>query len=353
MSMNKKIVILGHSNSILSDGWASHLKSLYGNAIYFNLSIGGSPSPALLYQAVLYADVISSADLIIVEPTVVDHGEDWQTGDGVAGQADALLSWLRRCTEAKILLLILPRTVAWLLRPSQGMQAWAAVGRSHLIQIIDGRAALIQYCRSSGVNLQEAWRDNMGHTVSGAQLKIAESVYECILDSHLKNLSLPHVSDSNFRVLAAIDVAKESSLSLVDHETSLMSISCFRATADKVIRINGGLTERMHGMAINFGAFDPTNAISFSVIAVDGRKTTITVGNQFLGEGPSGRLILMFAPIRVDHDVASIIFMDECGKRFIDFSNEKFEVSGFLLGPEIKSDARWRNDGRFLDEMVE
>lgn len=348
-----KIVILGHSNSILSDGWASHLKSMHSNAVYLNLSIGGSPSPALLYQAVLYAHEISSADLVIVEPTVVDHGEDWQTGDGVAGQADALLSWLRKCTEANIILLILPRTAAWLLRPSQGMQAWAAIGQRHAVTVIDGRTALIQYCRVNGVNLDNAWRDNMGHTVSDAQQKIANLVYSCISHPYLNSPNYTNDSNSHFRVLTANEVAKNNFLTLVNHETSLMSISCVRVTGGKAIRINGKSAERMHGMAINFGGFDPTNMISLSVIAKDGRKTAVTVGNPFLGYGPSGRLTLMFAPARVDHDVDSVELMEECRARFLDFSNEQFEVSGFLFGPEIKADDRWRYQGVPLVEIVE
>jgi hypothetical protein len=75
--MSTKILILGNSNSILKDGWFASLKENF-EAKYINLSIGGSPSPALMMQCLMNESRLDGIHIAIIEPTVIDHGEEWQ-----------------------------------------------------------------------------------------------------------------------------------------------------------------------------------------------------------------------------------------------------------------------------------
>ncbi len=67
------------------------MKEELPKADIFNFSLGGSRSPALTYQLLDNLKLISSADLIIIEPTVLDCGEKASSGAQVAGQAIVFL----------------------------------------------------------------------------------------------------------------------------------------------------------------------------------------------------------------------------------------------------------------------
>lgn len=112
-----KILVLGNSNSILKDGWFSFFKQLIvreetGTSFEFmNLSIGGSPSPALLCQCLMNEEKILSFDLVIIEPTVIDHGEEWQNSQEILVHARCLLDFFEK-KSIKTILLLLPRNAA-------------------------------------------------------------------------------------------------------------------------------------------------------------------------------------------------------------------------------------------------
>src|SRR5690606_20041940 len=103
----KKILILGNSNSILKDGWLTSFKEK-SNIECLNLSIGGSPSPALILQVLLNENKLDNIELAIIEPCVIDHGEEWQ--DPIAIKKYALLLFsLLASKDIKSFLLVLPR----------------------------------------------------------------------------------------------------------------------------------------------------------------------------------------------------------------------------------------------------
>lgn len=348
-----KIVVLGHSNSILGDGWLSHLKSIEPSHRYVNLSIGGSPSPALLYQAVAYADQLAGAELVIVEPTVVDHGEDWQSGASVAGQAAALAGWLESSVAAHVLLLVLPRTPEWCLTPSQGMQAWHAVARRHRMSVIDGRMALLRHCSSAGIELDAAWRDHMGHTVSEAQREVARDISTWIREFAATgdSSSFSTSIEVGFRVIGGSALCRGQEREALPYQTSLMSVECLRMYAGDRVPVGTAPTERVHGLAVNFGSFDPVAPVTLRAYSADGRSSPFKVGNPFLGAGPSGRLILMFAPVRIDHDVAYLEIDDADSKRFAAESHEGLEIAGILIGPAIEAAVDWRTGAHLLEPL--
>lgn len=346
------IIILGHSNSILKDGWLSHLKESLPQHDYINLSIGGSPSPALLYQAVCHREVIASADLIIVEPTVVDHGEQWQTGPGVAGQAAKLFGWLRTQTAAPILLLILPRTEAWLRQPSQGMRAWHGSAQQYGVQVVDGRMGIVRYCAEHGLELSAAWRDNMGHTVSLAQLEVARDVSQAIAELAPQPTGRPLQGNADFRVLSGADVAARQALEVRHHSTALLSTACVVLTGETAILVDGDADLRLLGMAINFGALNPVNAVTFRAQARNSQSTTFKVSNPFMGPGPLHRPYVMFTAVHVGHDVQALSIDAIDQARFAPGAAESIEIAGLLLGPAIAPVHDWMPPAPLADLAV-
>lgn len=336
-----KIIILGHSNSILKDGWLSHLKELLPQHDCVNLSIGGSPSPALLYQAVCHRDVIASADLIIVEPTVVDHGEQWQTGPGVAGQAAKLFSWLRAQTAAPVMLLILPRTEAWLRQPSQGMLAWHGGALQHGVQVVDGRIGIVRYCADNGLELSAAWRDNMGHTISLAQKEVARDVAQAIaeLAQHAPDRPIPQ--HSGFQVLSGADMAARQALEIRHHSTALLTTACATLSGNRQIVVDGDSDLRLLGMAINFGALNPVEPVTFRVQARNAQSTTFKVSNPFMGPGPLHRPYVMFTAVHVGHGIQTLSIDAADQDRFAPGAAESIEIAGLLLGPAIAPIPDW------------
>jgi hypothetical protein len=55
--------VFGNSSSILKDGWVSFLKEDFSNKI-INFSLGGSSTPANLYQLLANFDRLNCADCI-------------------------------------------------------------------------------------------------------------------------------------------------------------------------------------------------------------------------------------------------------------------------------------------------
>jgi hypothetical protein len=80
----KTIAVFGNSSSILKDGWVSYLKINHNYKI-INNSLGGSPTPANIYQLLNNFDLLKEADFILLAPTI-----DWRLGEKTEG-ADELI----------------------------------------------------------------------------------------------------------------------------------------------------------------------------------------------------------------------------------------------------------------------
>lgn len=339
-------LIIGNSNSILSDGWTRPLRHLRPDDTWVNISLGGSPSPALLHQIISRKDARGGFDLVILEPTVVDHGEGWMNPDQIAGQAHALLEVLK-ASCARVVLLILPRTAEYARAPSRGMLAWAAMAHRLSVPIIDARRSVIAYAQQVDAPLESMWRDNVGHLTAEAQQAVAATVNSWMNEANLRrfDLQLPH--DLPWRVVTGAELAGANNLPFVSRATSLIQVDCLSLCAGDRFVVPLHVGEAVLGLSVNYGELDPTETLHLvTEPPAPAPPRVISLENKFLTNKISRKLALMFKKIDIPTGCGVFSFPDIPAHSRLDRSKEqRLEIASLLIGRPIQAIKGWSVDG--------
>ncbi|WP_191084327.1 hypothetical protein [Roseococcus microcysteis] len=165
--MQRKLLIIGTSNTIKHDGFAAVLRGMAPPFAVEAVGLGGSPSALLPYM-------LSSADLAGVTHLAMDpadNGQIWQHGDGVSSLVLwHMVDWLRARGIVPVLL-ITPQTpiqdIAQAARAARLVEA-----RARGIPVVDGYQLV-----EDGVcpfDMQDTM--HLGPALSGAMMKALMSV---------------------------------------------------------------------------------------------------------------------------------------------------------------------------------
>jgi hypothetical protein len=340
-----KIVILGNSNSILSDGWLPTFKKLRPTDQFFNLSIGGSPSPALLYSALSNKAALDGADFAIIEPTVIDHGESWQSPENIAGQADALISFLI-CHNVTPVLLVMPREAQYVNSPSKGMLAWTYIAEQHGVSVILSSLQITKFANQNKLALTELYRDNRGHLVAEVQgligMAVAGFFDQVAIHKPKKNINF---NFSAPRYIDSLSIAASNGLTCRTASSSLLNVNLVSLYAGDIFQIEIEPNEAILGIAVNYGEADPSQSIAILACGPDVADTIkIDLKNTFLAAGASRRLVIMFCPMKLPLGYSKMqIENSKQNKRLFRGSDQCLENAGFLVGTPIAPISKWRS----------
>ncbi len=317
-----KLSILGNSNSILRDGWLSQLRRLEPGLEVSNLSIGGSPSPALLYRAINHSETIQNSDLCIVEPTVVDHGEGWQNYQGVKAQALALLKYLEYL-RSTALVLCLPRNPEHCQTESPGMAAWKDAAQEMGVTAISATDSIRALANELSIPVSQLWADNMGHQTSQSQERIARDLLPAVFAQTPLSSNTQISQPDHFSILAA-----SFGFETIVKETSLTRSELCRLPFEQEIPLNLPPENTILGIAVDYGSIDPHRPPLIEFLYDDGRKESVDISNKFLKEGVSNKLTLMFQRISIPGGAKSFrILPPQAGE-----AKDNLLIEGFLAG---------------------
>ena len=335
-----KFLVLGNSNSILKDGWFSLFKKIRCEDEFINLSIGGSQSPALIYQLLSSKNLSGEFNAVIIEPTVVDHGEGWMNPNSIYIYAKDLFRCLNRFS-GNVKVLILPRKAEYVWSPSQGMRAWAISAQEVGIDIIDVRSELIKLSSVSKLELHDLWRDDMGHLTVDAQNVVAQRVNEFINNNHYNLMPLV-LNEVGYRAIDGSELAAFNLKKTVLRETSLASVVCMSIANNDTFRMPFGESQICHGISINYSYI--SECINKFIICknIFGEVVSkVNLNNPFLKNSSLHKFTASFIRFRTSHDVACFEFHAD-SKDVGDLIN--LELIGVLVGPFINiEDNSWRN----------
>jgi hypothetical protein len=335
-----KFLVLGNSNSILKDGWFSLFKKIRCEDEFVNLSIGGSQSPALIYQLLSSEKLTGEFNAVIIEPTVVDHGEGWMNPNSIYIYARDLLKCLNKY-NGNVKVLILPRKAKYILSPSQGMLAWAICAQEADIDIIDVRSELIELASLNKLELQYLWRDDMGHLTVDAQKIVAQKVNECINKDNYNLMPLV-LNEVGYRAIDGAELAAFNLKKTVLRETSLVSVDCMSIANKDTFKIPFGDAQICHGVSINYSSIN--QCINKFIICknIYGEVVSkVNLNNAFLKNSPLHKFTASFIRFRTSPDVAYFEFYAD-SINVGDLIN--LELIGVLVGPYINiEDNSWRN----------
>ena len=339
-----KITIVGNSNSLLRDGWLQTFRQHFPQDEFLNVSVGGSSSPALLYQLHSRVSDIAGSDIIILEPTVVDHGTGWQSPAQIATYAyDTLM--MARATGALPVLLVLPRNADYVATPSAGMFAWTGAAKRAGVQIIDTRHLLRDHSRQTGCMLETLWRDNMGHLTAEMQALVGNFTADFIKAAQ-QPAATPDILLGPHRALNGKEICQINNLAPISRATSLMAVDCAPLTIGQPVRLDLQPTEAILGLMLNYGPIDNSVSNTLEFSAQDGSATVrIDVRNQFMTSNFAQHLVAIFKAVSVPVGPCTLTFIGNTEMTVADQPANQLEIVGMLIGPKPILNDNWQADG--------
>lgn len=333
-----KITILGNSNALLKDGWCQSLRHSLRDAEVVNLSVGGSASPALLYQLLARKHDVKNSDFIVIEPTVVDHGCDWQSPAKISTYAAATIDYAKS-TGARVILLVLPRHAEFVKEPSPGMVAWSAAARRAEISVVDARLHLLPEAEKLNCKLNDLWRDNYGHLNASMQSLIGKLVAGEILGAAGAAGTDGYLIEESFRVLSGEEIALENGRAPIMRETSVMSLGVAQLAWGETLTLDIGISDAILGFMVNYGNLYHDQPAFLNVSAGDGSDLRqLNLANTFLTAEPTRKLVAMFRPVNIPAGHCRLEFV---GSGSQEDSPDFLELCGILIGPETRLNRDW------------
>lgn len=343
-----RIVVLGNSNSILRDGWLPAFQAADPSNEVSNMSLGGSPSPVLLYQVIGNLNSFKPGDVAIVEPTVVDCGEKGKNGDEVAGHASALLRVLLSIGVVPVLL-VLPRLPRYIEEPSPGMLAWASVAASLGVCIFDGTQVIKSFAALTKRKHEELWRDDQGHHTPDVS-RIIGIAFSRYVAQHLANSNAAAVSPLKgaplaWRVLFGGHLAEINGLPSRKSSTALASVECVVMCAGDTVSCKLAMDEKLLGLAVNYGELEPVHDLFIKISGPSGSKSMNVKGYSLpAGITHKTRVIFRAANFPVGYGDVSLPDLPE-NARFSSDAQERLEIAGMLVGQDIGPITGWQEPG--------
>jgi hypothetical protein len=340
-----RVTILGNSNSLLADGWLKTFRSLRPDCTILNLSVGGSPSPALIYQILARREELLGSDIILVEPTVVDHGEGWQSPELIASFARATLE-MALSSGASVYLIALPRNATHLMVPSPGMLAWCGAASLESVPVIDVRTSLLKHAATTEGGVQSLWRDDRGHLTAEMQIMVAHQVVAAMGDRSTTTTPRDQPSQP-YRVISGANLALQNGLPSIMRTSSLMTVNCVQLSAGQGMDVQIAISESILGFMLNYGEIDPSQTIRLILSNPKTQSTQpINLQNNFMQAKPTRSLLAMFVRTNAPdgHDQVLLPLIKEHA-RFSPDGDQRLEIIGILVGQKPKPVPSWRSDG--------
>ena len=344
-----KTVICGNSNSILLDGWLPAFKAASPTIETMNLSLGGSRSPAMLYQILNNTSQLEDVGSAIIEPTVLDCGELAGTGDDVAGQAAALLTTILSKSIAATVL-ALPRFPRHVDEPSPGMLAWASVAASLGVGVFDGSFVIKQLATHLRKPNDQFWRDAHGHHSPAAGRLIGIILADFHADRKNRTVLTANSSGkapgANWRVLTGTELASANSLPSRQSSSALMTVNCVVMRAGNALQCAISVDEKVLGVAINYGEMEPRKDVIIEVLGSSGSRQ-MNVNHHLLPEQVTHKTAVLFRATNFPKGFGTVT-LKSCPEnaRFEPGQDQRMEIAGLLVGKEIKPIAGWETSGR-------
>lgn len=271
----------------------------------------------------------------MIEPTVVDHGCDWQSPAKISTHAAATIE-KAKSTGARVILLILPRKAEFVKHPSPGMVAWSAAARKAGIAIIDARLHLLPEAESLNCPLDDLWRDTNGHLVASMQSLIGSLVAKEILGA--AGGEGPPAGDP-FRALSGEEIALKRGSEPVTRATSVMSLGVAQLAWGEALTLEIGNSEAILGFMMNYGNLNHTQPAFLNVSARDGSAVRrLDLSNAFLTAEPTRKLVAMFRPVDLPAGHCRLEFV---GTGSQEDSPDCLEICGVFIGPETCLNRDW------------
>ncbi len=340
-----RTAIFGNSNSILVDGWLPAFKRTAPAIEAVNLSLGGSRSPAMLYQILNNASALQDVNSAIIEPTVLDCGEIAGTGDDVAGQAHALLATL----QAKSIMptvLALPRFPRHVDTPSPGMVAWAGIAASLGFAVFDGAFVIRQMAACLGKPNEHFWRDAHGHHSPAAGKLIGILLARSFAQRQGAKMPAEVTSTiSGWRILSGAQLGADNKLPVRHSSSALMSVDCVVLRAGDAVNCALTAEEKILGIAINYGEMEPRKDVIIEVVGAAGSRQ-INVCHPLLPEMVTHKASVLFRATNFPKG-SGILSLKICPEnaRFAPDLDQRMDLSGVLVGREIPPKSGWETSG--------
>lgn len=331
------ILILGNSNSILADGYVYALKKIMQESYsieinIINLSIGGSPSPALLGQCFLNESRLVEIDLAIVEPTVIDHGEEWQNPKEIAWHASNLLSYLN-LKNIKTLLVSLPRNDQAVYSHTKGMISWIDIAKNFSLHYIDAAEVLKSYIEINNCSLKSCWRDNRGHLTKDCHTFLANEIALMINIATVPKSS--KINTSNFRVITAEKMYKNSiRTELVYKKNSLMELPLLLLSIGAKIDIDLSSNTQVYGLLINYGSMNGSKSTILNFKSID-KICEVDIKNPFLADNVPNKLLVMYKQLKNQIGITTICLPDCVDNCRLNNEEEHIMLAGILVGDKV------------------
>ena len=331
VSSFNRILVLGHSNSILSDGWLSYFKKQI-LADYLNFSIGGSPSPALLMRVLLNEGKIKDVDLVIIEPCVIDHGEEWQDPQAIYKHAVILIDYFQS-KGISVILLAIPRNSEAVDKKTRGMMSWIKAATDYKIAYLDCTNSIKNFSITNGVNLELCWRDNMGHLTADVQSFVADDLIYKLANINL-NMSAK-LSKDLFKVITAKMLFEYSEGSeLIERKSSFDSSLCISLKVNSTILVDVLPQFLVYGLLLNYGEMSSNDRSIITFLTGD-ESTEVPVQNKFSAKLPSRKFLAMYRSITPLKDVSKITIPLENNSAYLESGANRIEIIGILIGKPL------------------
>lgn len=317
--MATNIEVFGNSNSIMTFGWLSYLKSYRKDLKVRNLSIGGSPSPALLNQA-LSSSRNKDKRIAIIEPCVIDHCETWQNSDELSYYARKTVSLLRE--YASVIVLGLPRFENNIKLPSRGQEIWKSEVHKQGGIYLDGSELIGDLLNTEVIKTEEIWIDESGHFSELVQKAIAAKMEEVINRIEVK-LNEKEISPNEFFNWFKNHEELANLFESATIKNSLINEKFFNLS-NATITFN----EKFENLAVHGIKLDYQYITKECIIlSVDGETVSkFNLYNSFARN--SGKPIVLFKKLYIPLNCNSKLIFKSLG-------DAKILASSILIGPRI------------------
>ena len=326
--------VFGNSSAILKDGWVSFLKEDFANKI-INFSLGGSSTPANLYQLLANFDKLNCVDCILIAPTI-----DWKLGETTYGANNLVIyikAFLRKACSLGVPIVYVDQPQPDnLFKLPLASDIWRFYVKKHgglVVDLFDLFQRVLSLCPE--IRFRDVFRDDRGHLNTIASRWVAGFVNEFLINYLSISAETGFASGGNFHeTYYTIDAHKikhdSDSLSLKTRRSSLGSFDVLPITKSVIYSIDVKVGCRVIGALWNYGQTSPVIGKKIRWVGSSTQECR-SHKNSFLADKIFNKPVLMFESFR------SQVFKES---GLISFSLEdeesegSIEISGFLIGPD-------------------
>ncbi len=250
----------GNSNSILIKPLLSEIRK---QDVIHQFSIGASPSPFHIYQALTNLNTVSNCDVVVIEPVVIDRITYESEFNLLADYVNNYFLLIKKYCQ-NIILLILPARPDHVMQDDEVRDIWANSAKMNGSYIIDFYLIMRYWASCHGEDiLPKLWIDKSHHVDYVHNL--SAGLISMLIDYHLYNDNLATVdSDAEERYLAYTgnELSTINNLEFTLRQNSFLKAECIALSTDWLY-IKCPLGINLIGMLINWGGSTADNGAVF------------------------------------------------------------------------------------------